>query len=103
MSFVSATLIVLRESFEAFLIVGILLGIVHKLGAPQLRSRVLFGTAAGIVASVAVGALLLALAEDLRERSEVWVEFLAAYLAVAVLTYMVVWMYRHTQHLLGGM
>lgn len=103
MSFLSATLVVLRESFEAFLIIGILLGIVRKLGAPQLRSRVLLGAAAGIVASVVVGALLLGLADELREESEVWVEFLAAYLAVAVLTYMVVWMYRHTQDMLGGM
>ena len=103
MSFLSATLVVLRESFEAFLIVGILLGIVRKLGAPDLRTRVILGTVAGILASVAVGALLLALAEELRKDSKVWVEFLAAYLAVGVLTYMVVWMYKHTQHLLGGM
>ena len=103
MSFLSASLVVLRESFEAFLIVGILLGIVRKLGAPQLRARVLLGAAAGIAASLAVGYLLLALADDLRQHSKVWVEFLAAYVAVAVLTYMVVWMYRHTQELMGGM
>lgn len=103
MSFLSSTLVVLRESFEAFLIVGILLGIVNKLGAPQLRMRVYLGTAAGVVASVLVGAVLLTLADSLREDYEVWVEFLAAYLAVGVLTYMVVWMYRHTQQMMGGM
>ena len=103
MSFVTSTLVVLRESFEAFLIVGILFGIVNKLGAPEQRKRILLGTAAGIVASVLVGALLLTLAAELREDYEVWIEFLAAYLAVAVLTYMVVWMYKHTQDLMGGM
>lgn len=103
MSFLSSTLVVLRESFEAFLIVGVLVGIVNKLGAPQLRSRIFIGTAAGVVASVLVGAALLTLADELREDYEVWIEFIAAYLAVAVLTYMVVWMYRHTQDLMGGM
>ena len=103
MSFVSSALVVLRESFEAVLIVGILVGIVDKLGARQHRQRILLGAAAGIVASAAIGAVLLALADDLRAQSKVWVEFLAAYLAVAVLTYMVVWMYRHTQDLMGGM
>lgn len=103
MSFVSSTLVVLRESFEAFLIVGILFGIVRKLGAPEQRARILLGTAAGVVASVLVGALLLSFTEELREDYSIWVEFVAAYVAVGVLTYMVVWMYRHTQHLLGGM
>jgi high-affinity iron transporter len=103
MSFVSATLVVLRESFEAFLIVGILLGLVRKLGAPQLRARILAGTVAGVIASVAVGYLLLSFTEELRKDYEVWVEFLAAYIAVAVLTYMVVWMYKHTRDLMGGM
>ena len=103
MSFVSATLVVLRESFEAFLIVGILLGLVAKLGAPQHRNRIFLGTAAGIVASVFVGALLLTLAADLREESEVAFEAVASLLAAAVLTYMIVWMYRHTQQLMGGM
>lgn len=103
MSFATSTLVVLRESFEAFLIVGILVGIVNKLGAPELRKRIFAGTAAGIVASILVGAVLLTLASELREDYEVWIEFLAAYLAVAVLTYMVVWMYKHTQELMGGM
>ncbi len=103
MSFLSASLVVLRESFEAFLIVGILLGIVRKLGAPHLRGRVFLGTVSGVVASLVVGGALLTLAEGLRKRSEVVVEFVAAYVAVAVLTYMVVWMYRHTQDLFGGM
>jgi high-affinity iron transporter len=103
MSVVSAALVVLRESFEAFLIVGILLGLVTKLGAPQHRMKILVGTAAGIVASVLVGALLLTLAEDLREEYEVVFEATASLLAAAVLTYMIVWMYRHTQQAIGGM
>ena len=103
MSFVSAALVVLRESFEAFLIVGILLGLVAKLGAPQQRMRILLGTLAGVVASVVVGAILLTLAEDLREEYEVVFEAAASLLAAGVLTYMIVWMYKHTQELMGGM
>lgn len=103
MAFVSSTLVVLREAFEAFLVVGILFGIVRKLDAPELRTRILLGTAAGVLASLLVGFLLLAVADALRDDYAAWVEFLAAYVAVAVLTYMVVWMYRHTQNLMGGM
>jgi high-affinity iron transporter len=103
MAFLSAALVVLRESFEAFLIVGILLGLVAKLGAPQHRKRVLLGTVAGIAASVAIGVLLLSLAEDLREDYEVVFEASASLLAAGVLTYMIVWMYRHTQQMMGGM
>jgi len=102
-TFLSATGVVWRESFEAFLIVGILLGLLRKIDAKEHRNKVLFGTAAGIVGSVVLGVLLLSLADDLRESSELWVEALASLLAVAVLTYMIVWMYKHTQHLMGGM
>lgn len=103
MSLLSSALVVLRESFEAFLLVGILLGLLAKLGAPQHRKRVLLGAAVGVVAAIAVGAGLLALAEDLRETSEIVFEATASLLAVAVLTYMVVWMYRHTQQMMGGL
>src|SRR5687767_2745979 len=103
MSFVSSTLVVLRESFEAFLIVGILLGIVAKLGAPQLRTRIFLGTAAGVVASILVGAFLLQLAAGLRKDYTIAFEAAASLLAAAVLTYMIVWMYRHTQSMMGGM
>jgi high-affinity iron transporter len=102
-SFASGFLIVLRESFEAFLLVGILLGLLAKLGVPQHRKRVLLGTAAGVAAAVAVGTALLVLAGNLRETSEAAFEAAASLLAVTVLTYMVVWMYRHTQQAMGGL
>lgn len=101
--FISSTLVVWRESFEAFLIVGILLGLLDKIDANQYRSRVWWGTIAGVAASVLLGWGLLRLAEDLREQYEVAFEATASLLAVAVLTYMIVWMYRHTVTLMGGM
>jgi high-affinity iron transporter len=103
MSLWSSVIVIFRESFEAFLLVGILLGLLTKLGAQQHRKRVLLGTAAGLAAAVAVGAGLLVLAEDLRETSEAVFEATASLLAVVVLTYMVVWMYRHTQQVMGGL
>jgi high-affinity iron transporter len=106
MSFVpEAALIALREGLEAFLIVGILLGFVMKLGRPDARKWVWLGLAAGIAASLAVGLLVQAFLLDSFEDGggAAWFELVAALTAVGVLTYMVVWMWRHTRTLMAGL
>ncbi|MEA3135826.1 MAG: high-affinity iron transporter [Thermoplasmata archaeon] len=103
MTFLSAALVVFRESFEAFLVVGILFGVARKLAVPKGRTRILVGTLLGVLLAVVVGALLLSLATDLRAHYKTAAEALASLVAVAVLTYMIVWMYGHTQTLIGGM
>lgn len=102
-AFVRSAVVIWRESFEAILIVGILLGMLRKIDATEHRGRVWWGTAAGVIASIALGAALLTLADTLREQYEVVFEAVASLLAVAVLTYMIVWMYKHTMELMGGM
>ena len=49
--FVTSLLLLLREGFEAILIVGALLAFLTKAGAPQRRRDVLLGVAAAVVAS----------------------------------------------------
>src|SRR5687767_6583519 len=103
MAFVAeAALIALREGLEALLITGILLGLVTKLGRPDARKHVWLGFAAALVASVALGFVVhryLLSAFEERGGGE-WFELVAALSAVAVLTYMVVWMWKHTRSIM---
>lgn len=93
-----ATLIVLRESLEAFLILSILTGLVMKLGKPEARKPLLLGAAAALAASIAVGVVIHATIRDWFEASGSAEAFegVASLLAVLILTYMIVWMYQHT-------
>ncbi|HLE48210.1 MAG TPA: FTR1 family protein [Candidatus Thermoplasmatota archaeon] len=101
MNFVpEAALVALREAIEAFLITGILLGFVVKLGRPDARRFVWMGLGAGIAASVAVGAVVHAFLRGAFESGgEQWYEMVADLVAVGVLTYMIIWMWKHTRTL----
>jgi high-affinity iron transporter len=98
-----AFLVVLRESLEAFLIIGILTGIVVKLGHPQARIPIYLGALAGVALSIVLGLVIHATAQDLFERHEEAFEGVAALVAVGILTYMIVWMYRHTITLVAAL
>ena len=98
-----ATLIALRESLEAFLILSILAGMAVKFGRPEARRPLLAGALAAVALSVVAGVAIDALARDFFETSgsaELF-EGVATLVAVVILTYMVVWMYRHTVTLVG--
>src|SRR5688500_2944846 len=103
MAFVpEAALIALREGLEALLITGILLGLVTKLGRADARRWVWGGFVAGAVASLAVGLAVQRFLLDAFEAqggAEVF-ELVAALAAVGVLTYMIVWMWKHTRELM---
>lgn len=103
MSFAGVAIVALRESLEALLVCGILAGIVGKLGHPEARKPIIAGGLLGVVASVIVGVLAYDLAGGLSDSFGPAFEAAASLLAVAILTYMIVWMYKHTQHTLGGL
>lgn len=94
--------VTMRESLEAFLILSILTGLVVKLGRPEAKRPLLWGALVAFVASVVVGAFVHLFVLDLYERSGYgeYVGAGATIIAVAILTYMVVWMYQHTLGLL---
>ena len=100
-----ATLIVLRESLEGFLIVSILTGLAVKFGAPQTKRYLLAGAGAAVAATVLLGVLADSAARNFLETSgsEALFAASAALVAVGILTYMVVWMYRHTITLVAEM
>lgn len=106
MAFVpEAALIALREGLEALLITGILLGLVSRLGRPDARRYIWLGLASATVASLAMGLLIQAyfLASFEDGGGALLFEFVAALVAVAMLTYMVFWMWKHTRGLMASM
>src|SRR3954453_3986490 len=93
--------IVLREGFEAALLVGLILGVLSKTGNREHMRAVWLGVAAAIVSSVIVGAILFAAVGELDGNAEALYEGTAMLLAACVVTWMVFWM-RKQARTLGG-
>ena len=100
-----ATLIVLRESLEGFLIISILLGLATKFGRPSARTPLLAGAATAVAATILLGLATDAAVRTFLEESgsEALFAATAATVAVGILTYMIVWMYKHTITLVADM
>jgi len=90
----ASALITLREGLEAALIVGIVLGVLRKLGRADQARAVWAGVAAAVIASAAAGLALNGLGVAFEGRSERIFEGVAMLLAAAVLTWMIFWMQR---------
>lgn len=90
----AAFLIALREGIEAALIISILLAYLRQLGRRDGARLVWWGTALAVVVSVAVGAIIFAVAGEFEGAAEEIFEGLVSLLAVGVLTWMIFWMRR---------
>jgi high-affinity iron transporter len=93
--------IVLREGFEAALLVGLILGVLNKTGQREHARYVWFGVAAAVGCAVVIGAILFAAVGELDGNAEKLYEGTAMLLAAAVVTWMVFWM-RKQARTLGG-
>lgn len=102
-AFVNTALVAVRESLEAFLVLGILAGILRKSGQPAARRFLLWGALAGTAAAFLLGVLANGVARSLYTANQALFEAATSFLAVAVLTYMAIWMYRHTQEMMGAL
>jgi high-affinity iron transporter len=92
---VSAFVIVLREAFEASLVLGLVFAFLNKIGQARTQAvNVWAGTAAAVVTSIALGALLFAAGGELEGDAERLYEGFAMLLAAVVLTGMLFWMRR---------
>jgi high-affinity iron transporter len=91
---IAALLITLREGLEAALIVGIVLGVLRKLGRADRSRPVWAGVVAAVAVSIVVGLVLNALGVAFEGRSEEIFEGVAMLLAAGVLTWMIFWMQR---------
>src|SRR3954464_950131 len=97
-----AFVIVLREAFEASLVLGIVFAFLHKTGLAARHGRAVWlGTASAAVLSAAVGALLFATVGELEGTAEQLYEGVAMLIAAVVVTWMVFWM-RKQARTIGG-
>ncbi|MBW3583020.1 MAG: FTR1 family protein [Euryarchaeota archaeon] len=101
----ASALIGLREGMEIFLVVGILLGILRRLGHGDRASVVWIGFAAGAATAAVVGVLLVNTVAEWFEASggAMLFEVIVALAAVAVLTWMVLWMQRHAKTMVSDL
>jgi high-affinity iron transporter len=91
----------LREGIEASLIVGIVAAFVRQEATPGAMRRVGAGVTAAIALCLAVGIALDVLDENLPQKQQEMLETVVALVAVAMVTYMIVFMRRHARHLRG--
>jgi high-affinity iron transporter len=87
-----AGVVVLREGFEASLVVGVVLAFLDRTGRRDGFAAVWVGVAAALALSVFVGAALFAAGAELEGRSEAIFEGVVMLTAAGLLTWMIFWM-----------
>lgn len=96
---ISSLLLALREGLEAALIVGILLGVLNKMGLKGLRPLVWAGTASAVLVSLLVGAVLVNIGAEFEGQTEAIFEGVMMLSAALLLTWMIFWMKRQASAL----
>ena len=91
---VAALLITLREGLEAALIVGVVLGVLRRLGHADRGRAVWLGVLAAVGVSVVAALALNAVGVAFEGRGEQIFEGVAMLVAAGVLTWMIFWMQR---------
>ena len=87
-----AGVVVLREGFEASLVVGIVLAFLDRTGRRDGFVAVWTGVAAALALSLGVGIALFAAGKELEGRSEAIFEGVVMLVAAGLLTWMIFWM-----------
>jgi high-affinity iron transporter len=87
----------LREGVEASLIVGIVAAFLLQQGRPDALRRMWVGVGAAILLCVAVGIVLEIVNNNLPQRQQEMLETVIALIAVAMVSYMIVFMRRHAR------
>jgi high-affinity iron transporter len=99
----AAFLITLREGLEAALIIGIVLGVLRKLGRTDQSGSVWIGVLAAVVASIVAALILNAVGVAFEGQGEEIFEGLTMILAAGVLTWMIFWMQRQGRTIQAGL
>jgi high-affinity iron transporter len=95
--------ITLREGVEASLIVGIVAAFLVKEGREDAMRQIWIGVAIAIVLCTAVGVGLDLVGEQLPQKEQEGLETIVGVVAVAAVTYMIVWMRRHARGIKGSL
>ncbi len=93
----------LREGLEAALIVGIVAAFLGQQGRRDALRQVWIGTGIAIALCVAVGVALEIVSSDLPQRGQERLETVVGVVAVCMVSYMVLWMRRHSRNLKGDL
>jgi high-affinity iron transporter len=91
----------LREGVEEALIVGIIAGFLRQERGRDALRPMWLGVLAAIAICVAVGIALQLLDEELPERQQEGLETIVGIAAIAIVTFMIVWMRRNARGLSG--
>lgn len=89
--------ITLREGVEASLIVGIIAAFLVKEGRQDALRQMWFGVAIAVVLCTIVGVGLDVIGEELPQKQQEGMESIIGVIAVATISYMIVWMTRHSR------
>ncbi len=89
--------ITLREGVEASLIVGIIAAFLVKEGRQDALRQMWIGVAIAIALCTAVGVGLDLIGQQLPQKEQEGLETIIGVVAVAAVTYMIVWMRRHAR------
>ena len=87
----------LREGFEASLVVGIVLAFLNRTGRREGFVAVWIGTLSALLLSVITAGLLFAVGAELHGRGAALFEGSAMLFAAALLTWMIFWMRRQAR------
>jgi high-affinity iron transporter len=89
----------LREGLEAALIVGIVAAFLKQQGKMRALRQVWLGVGLAVLLCVGIGVGLKVLEHNLPQKQQEGLETIIAAVAVAMVSYMVVWMKRHSKDL----
>src|SRR4051812_28945718 len=89
----------LREGLEASLIVGIIAAFLLNQGRREALRQVWAGVAAAVALCLAIGIGLQVLSAELPQRQQEGLETVVGLFAVAMVTYMIIWMRRHSRQM----
>jgi high-affinity iron transporter len=89
----------LREGLEAALIVGIIAGFLANRGRRDALRQVWLGVGAAVVICLVVGVVLQLVTAELPQAGQEGLETVIGLLAVAMVTYMILWMRRHAREM----
>jgi high-affinity iron transporter len=91
----------LREGVEASLIVGIVAAFLRQRERPEALRWMWVGVGLAVVLCTGVAIALQVLNQDLPQRQQEGLETIVALVAVGMVTFMIVWMRRHSSDLAG--
>ncbi|WP_322098185.1 iron uptake transporter permease EfeU [Nakamurella alba] len=89
----------LREGLEAALIVGIIAAFLRQNGRSDALRRMWLGVGAAVVICILVGVGLEVVNENLPQRQQEMLECVVAGIAVVMVSYMILWMRKHSRDL----